>query len=676
MTSDQFGPILRSPFFLFILVIGTVYTFLEPLRNAISNEDFGTVTFYIVIIFGAIFLLWYLQRIGLGRTQPLKRNLFHPFEKLDRKTAWPRRSDQHQIVNTIKKAKGKPVILVGDSGVGKSVLVSSQVLPILEDEGWKTVFMDNYSNFQTQIHDQLELVSSHLDFKADGHVSGLDNVNESVILVFDQFEQFLSANSLNTAVHEASRKWFYHFLESASKSPKARTLIVVRKEWYYDLRFLNEFVPPPTQSFALAGLRVEDTEGGIPTLLHRLAQATKNENTPHAVLDSLALNGEISPVEAQIVGCMLENKTAKLGEITSESYGKQLGSKEVLIQDFFDITLRSSPNREITLQILFALSIETRYRRQLTLSQIVGIIHKPRNEVIDCLHFLEEQRLVHQRDAEHYQLTHDYLAERFHDLSGSELDPKERDNILFFGDEIRKDDRAQITENPEPPRVMSLISDWFMAFLALLVSARVLGPLYGVDWNCWNNFATLHITATWIDMYYLPVFVTHLAWSYYVTIFYRRFFSLLKDRETTIGRFLSVLTLFTCAASVILAVIFPYFWVFSIGFGGFWIGVKLLQLSIMEGLSTVSKDVFRITGRETALNSLFPIILGGAYAYSIHTRPPSLDMLHEYAIVSIVAMFGLTYAMLNVRHRHVTRKAASIWLGMYDRRPKKLIQKN
>ena len=548
-------------------------------------------------------------------------------------------------------------------------LVRDQVLPVLQKENWEPIIFNNYSNFQTQIRDKLNGVSSKIHILDIGRVEGVDDASRKLIVVFDQFEQFLESNSKNADEDKKLRSWLHNFIESFIQFENTRMLLVVRKECYYDLRFLEVFVPPPIECFHLSGMRIEDPEGSIPTLRYHLSKAMNDDKAPDIVLKSLESNGEVSPVEAQIVGCVLENKLISLGVIDQECYTKQLGGKEGLVQEFFDTTLRSSPNPEIALQVLFALSIETRYRNHFKLMQIVGMIHQPKDEVMKCIDFLREQRLISLVETAHFQLAHDYLAERFHDLSGSELEPKQRDNILFFGDEIRKGHDPQMTTSLSRPRPFKIVSDWFMLFLAFLVTARLAGPLYGLRWNWFNSIAAFQPTYLGIDPYYLPVFISHLGWSFYVTISYRRVFSLLKEKP--LGRFLSILSLFTCAGSVILAVFIPYFWIFSIGFGGFWIGVKFLQLSTIEGLSTISKNTFRSTGGQTVFNVLFAILLGGILGLYIQSQPPSLETGRLYILFSIPALAILTYSVYVVTNLHVSRKVSPIWIGMFDRRPAK-----
>jgi hypothetical protein len=658
--------ILGHAAFLFILIIATISSAVEPVRAALESKNYGVVIFYLVVVGLVAGLAWVIAKRSHARVSPLIRQLFRPFEILDRTTAWPRQHDERRVLEALKGSADKPVILVGDSGSGKSVLVESHVIPILKDEGWLVFFLNNYSNFRAQVSNEVHRLS-HTYKIVDGAIVGLQPDSKPTVVVFDQFEQFLSRYSDTSAASTAARTWFKNLVDSLVRCGPIRVLIVVRKEWYYDLRFLAEFIPPPIESVHLSGMRIGDEEGSIPTLRLKLAAATKNELTPDAILRSLGREGEISPIEAQIVGCMLENKVRTLGAITAAFYERQMGGKEALIQEFFETILKSSASRDVALQILFALSIETRYRSSLTLPQIVSMTHQNQDDVRDYIEFLKGQRLVVEGEAGQYQLTHDYLAERFHDISGSELEPKQRDNILFFGDELRKTPPPTSNASNVRPGLMRVASDWFMAALLLLLIARVTGPLYGVRWDWFNRLARYQSPYAGFDTAYLPVFVSHMAWSYYVTMFYRRIFSRL--REGALGSALSFFTLVTCFAAVALAAFNPAYWIFSIGFGGFWVGVKLFQLSMTAGLSTVSKEDFRVAGRETIINVAFVFIPGFLFGRYISNAAPSVGMSRMFLLVSIPVFLLLTYAMYSVYRLHMSRRAAAIWLGMFDRRP-------
>lgn len=666
---NPFEKISTSPVFLYILIIGTIVTAVQLLYSAIIIKDYFLVVDYGIIAFFVLGYGWYIHRKNKDRVPPLVRNIFKPFELLDRENAWPRIDEEKELLETIYEAESKPVILVGESGVGKSVIISSHIIPTLKDSDWVTLTFINYTDIETQLVNKLRIYLNNMTLDDDGKISGVNDKAKKILLVFDQFEQFISQHSKNTKDHEKSRKWFLKFVASTLCIKELRILIVVRKEWYYDLKFLEKFVPSPNECVHLSGLKMERAKSCIDTLKMNLTKVTKDENISNYYIEHLTNNGEISPIEAQIIGCILENKSELSEEIAQdEEFEKTLISKDNLIDEFFNHSLKSSPNKSITLSILFALSIEVKYRNQLTFSNLVHVIHKPQSEVKLSLDFLMDQKLINQGDNQHYQLAHDYLAEKFHDISGSELHPRERDNILFFSDELRKNtERKSMVKKVDSHRKwFTLLSDYAFAFLIFIITFRLFTQLIGLRMNWLNPIKNFDSYTLYFDIYYFPVFITHFAWSYYVTIFYRRFFSLLK--ESKIGRILSILSVFTCIFSVALAVFIPNFWIFSIGFGGFWVGVKLFQISLVKNLSKISAEEFRNASLETIANSIFVIVTGIIFATYFYDITDRSNAQTTYLTVSIFGTIILTYAMFVVRKLHVTTKATSIWLGMYDRR--------
>jgi len=521
----------RYPIILALSYSAAFYSFFDPVVNAIKRGDWLVCIVYISFFVFVLFI-GYLLRPKQMPAQPPQKGIFKGVGKLEIEDAWPRTDDRNKLCETIKKTFKKPIILVGSSGVGKSVLLETQVVPSLKREGWKTISFSNYDDIQSLLLDNLTKTFpnlSHNKLLNNAELEGIDT-DTKLLLIYDQFEQFLSIYGNKKGKRSKIRKWFRDFLESSTRLDNIKQLIIVRKESYYDLRFLEQYVPPPIESFHLSGIKMDENESGRLVLRQKMNVVTKNIDMAEKILNSLVEDDEILPVKAQIVGLMLENKSREVGAINTEYYLKDLEGKDGLIQNYFQSYLQSSPDSEIALQVLFALSVETKLRGQLSLPQIADIVHKNQHDVYKCLLFFTKEGLIRTTDIGKYELTHDYLAEKFHELSGTELDPVERDNILFFWDEMRKASGKLEITRPQPKSNARLVfSDYFMIFLGVLLIARLFGPAYNVDWGWLNILNNYQMNKVGIDIYYAPVFVSHLAWAIYVTLFYRRMFSIRWD---------------------------------------------------------------------------------------------------------------------------------------------------
>ncbi|MGD0337541.1 MAG: hypothetical protein ABSB78_01995 [Bacteroidota bacterium] len=669
MSDKQKSPlelVTGHPYFLYILVVVTILSFILPLLTAINTGDTISILLILIVDVLSLALIPFLRKYYLPKDRPISREHFKPFESLNSAAAWPRKNESDRLTIVIKATKRKPIILVGESGVGKSVLINSIVAQRLRNEHWQTLLINKYSDFESDLRTQLTNLFPKWQLHEDGNLTINNSSHPYLLLIFDQFEQFLSTGSKNLPTHQNSKDWLWRFVTSLLQDEKNRIIIVVRKELYFDLEFLKEFILSPIKCFRLSGMTLKDPDDGISALRTKLRDASSNQDIVDPVIEMLADNNLVLPVEAQIVGCTLENNAAQLGAITPERL-KEMGDKDDLIREFLKTSLASKPRlKDTSLQILFALSMETTYRKILSAPEIANIIHKPKDEVQQCIEWLKELHLV-QSFVGNFQLTHDYLAERFHELSGSELEPHDRDNIIFFGDEFRKGHHSShIRQMHTRPKLFKIASDYFMCFLIVGMLFRLVSPAFGLDWSWFNPYASYQKPTSWFDRYYLPILISHMFWSVYVTLSFRRFFYFLH--EGIVGRFLSYLTLVLCLLSVVLAMFIPYCWILSIGLGGLGIGLKQFQTSRSKGLRLVSKRFFRGIGLATLANALGTAVVGVLFALRFHNQTPTPKLNDEFFEYSVYILIGMLYFFGNVGSRHITRKGTSKLLGMFDRR--------
>lgn len=646
-----------------ISFLSTVISLIQPIQSAFKSNNKILGSLYIFFFFFVLIIV-----ISLKPKPKIKMNLtksiFHGAGEDDNMDIWPRKDDEKEVLNTITQNVHLPIILVGSSGVGKSILIKKRIIPQMKSKGWHTIFFENYTSFIASFHSKLSEVTS--EFSDDEFFSSyLTNIScdKKLFLVFDQFEQFLSKFGDVNKNENNVKIWFRELLENSTKNENIRFLIVVRKEWYYDLRFLNNFIPPPIKSIHLNGFDKEKNESGRLILKSKFEKATNNGDIEF-IINDLQEEGEILPIQAQIVGLMLENESKKVGIIDKNYYIKELGSKDSLIHRYLKLYIESSPDKDISMKVLFALSIEKKLRKQISITVLSEIIHKKTSEVNDCIRFFINEGLIRHTDSGSYELYHDYLAEKFHELSGSELDPVERDNILFFYDNHKKNKEYKTGTLVNEKSHKIIFSDYFLGFLLLLLVMRVFSPLYNSNWDWFNDLYAIKPNQKLLDIYYIPVFVSHLAWSIYVTMLYRRFFFLLK--ESWLARLFSKITVINTTICVIIATFWPYYFILSIGWGGFLLGFKLLQLSFKSGLNKISVNYYRSMAFVTLINMLVVISIGIVMIYWFSRN----DFLQDSSLFIITLYFSsiiLTYFMLAIRVDHTSKNASSKMLGLIDR---------
>lgn len=395
----------------------------------------------------------------------------------------------------------------------------------------------------------------------------------------------------------------------------------------------------------------------------RFRRVTENSDGAKAIMRSLARHSTIAPIEAQIIGLMLENQC--VGEITQEVFEQELGGREGLLVAYCRKCIDSSPRPDVSKKMLFALSVRTELRRPMSIEGIADIVHEKGHVIRTCIDFYQKQGLVIRRRAGHYELAHDYLAEIFHEYAGSELDATQRDNIVFFSEELRI--IAPMSLDVTRPREQSIVfSDVVLGLLATLLIARLLGPAYGVHWDWLNRMHQTDGAAVGIDLYYIPVFLSHMAWFIYICMMYKWLLSNIS--ESRIARVFSQFVVLNCAAVIILAVFVPYVWLLSIGIGGLPVGIKLFLLSRVPKSSASPPIAFlRRTGRNTIINVSIVILLGIWMIYAVETSDFSVRFIERMNLVSLATALVMTYYMLVVTPLHATQVAASRIMGLIDR---------
>lgn len=643
-------------------VLATIVGFSEPILNAIKARDQLRIAGF--TLFGVFTLGYFIsKRKAYDPQKPPAKGVFRGVGRVDRDHAWKRSGEIEAILAALKPHTGKPVFLSGTSGVGKSVLVETGVKPRLEED-WHIISITSYDSLEHDLRKELikKLPAFNEDnFRINGKID--PDHRKNILFVFDQFEQ-LAALASNEAKkkEKAASEWLAAFLASTSPMVSIRHLFIVRKEYYYDLRFLGAICPSPADAKHLSGMSTKDMTS-LADLHAQLQKVTRNAECCEAVMASLRRGeGEILPVEAQMVGLMLENIAAQRGEIEPDYYIRNLGGKDGLIRRYFESYLNSSPNRDIAEHVLFALSVETGMKRRLSTTQIADIIHGPENQVQESLKFFEEHGLACDAGEGKYQLAHDYLADTYHDLSGTDMDAIERDNIIYFWHKSQTTSGRLNITRPKMTGRFGAFSDYWLVGLLVLLLARLLGPLYGQTWDWLHNSPALKASEGMIDVVYLPIFISHLAWAIYVMTFYRRFFGNLD--EPFFARLLSKFTVVNCAACVAAATLYPQAWIISIGCGGVGIGLKLYSLSRTRDLARHSRDIFSTLGRTTMGNCA--VMVGAGLLLLIgarHFPHPEAWLVPAFYLLGI----PMTYFMLVLAPKHISTNAASQKMGLFDR---------
>jgi hypothetical protein len=658
--SNAYAPLAWATYIAFALALFPAF---GALADSIKNHQWVGTAFYGVFLVALAFLA-YTQ---IRRHKPVvlpPANVFHPFLALTELDAWPRPAELDSIVDTLNRSSNVVPLVVGPSGSGKTVLLHRLLLDHLTEISVPCEYFDEYSGFR----ERLISILKHYKIAAGRDRRGEHEAKPIIIL--DQFEQYLGQlRQLTPDRRERERCWLKQVIETNKFQGNCRFLISIRNEWYYDLRWLGDIIPAPINCTSIAGPRA-DAEDDVTrmAIAGRLAQVLNSDEVVESVLATLGrgTSGQLLLLETQIIGAVLERDKLLGRKIDSSYITDKLGGIEGAIDKYFEGILQGAPDRRVTLKVLCALSVRTYFRRQEDMTDLLDRLFEDTDDVREALEYLSSQHLVIMRPTARYELAHDYLAEYFHQKSGSELDPTDRDNVLyhFEGNASEVNDFVRLKAD-ESQRQRGVFAFVIIGPLVLLMTLRLID--FGIVWPGPHRFLTQHLLwgDRFFDAAYLPIYVAHLSWSIYVALLYSRLFSQLN--EHFLDRLFSRFVVLNMAACVVTAMFVPYVWLASIGWGGIVVGLKLLTISRARQINGAARARFMLFGSITIFNLIFLLVLGviGMLVSFRYITNESSGNLWIY--ISCLFSLIVTYACGVLAPVHVQRKGVSQLLGLLAR---------
>lgn len=585
---------------------------------------------------------------------------------------FPREAELGEILRRLKSSEGGPfTILCGPSGVGKSTM-AGLVKRDLEGRGWvvsePVVEYEDIEELALGIHQSLISTRSschaaELNYNG-GNPPPPARLPNCTLVVFDQFESFLieaNANLMNR----------FGSLIDRLASADSRVLIVVRDEFYSRLQFLKDKADLFKNTIRVGGMTLRtDSAAGI-DLNRRLKDVVEDRGLRERVFEDLASSPQVLPLEVQMVGVMLEDINRELAEnrqpsLTLDQYVGVYGGKKGLIDRYFTRYIDSSPDRDAATAVLCALSSEGRIRRRYEITDLVDITHRDRYAVDRVVHQLKDQGLI--REAAHgkYELAHDYLAERYHELSGLLLDPVDRDNISFFSDKTRQAGHLRYHT-----RVSTAHLEWSGVSALFLLTAiglllRFFSPFLHIQWP-WiaflggdNPFYAAPGYGLPFDIYYAPCFISSIACAWYVWRIHNNFLLCLPQRA------LPYVSLTISLVMVLLGTLNPRLWPLFAGTAGLVIAVALRAAAGPSRRSLVSQQVgsMRSLSYVVMFNMVGLIVLGLYFYYRMPSEATDRNALYllDLGLAALVAVF-----MVAATRNHSSRYRGLILLSSLRR---------
>ena len=305
-----------------------------------------------------------------------------------------RSRDIDALIDRLFQPRYPLVVIHGQSGVGKSSILSAGLLPKLRsltNEGRRTlpILISSYKQWAQQIGTALAVnqepssklpqqptvqqsvdptvVSNHELEEID--ICDPDDVIErlrtathqyqQIILVFDQFEDFFYEFP-----HLGKRRSLYRFLRDCLDLPYVKVVLALREdflhyllEWerHASLSIINHDVLSKEVRYYLGNFTPKATEALIQELTQAAGFYLEDALVTALVDDLAAERGEVRPIELQVVGAQLQREN-----ITTLKQYRQLGKspKKRLLQNFLDSVIQDCgpENAAVAQAVLYLLS--------------------------------------------------------------------------------------------------------------------------------------------------------------------------------------------------------------------------------------------------------------------------------------------------------------------------------
>lgn len=376
--------------------------------------------------------------IGAGKLQP-HRETINPAETVaaaatiaDEITASGREQDLNRLIYRMNNTPDKLTVIYGQSGVGKSSIVTGGLVPALKQKKIEMrtvlpVVLQVYNNWPRELTRQLsagkaeifdreipEAASAVNGSPISGFNSGESGKNQDkieqsqpveviiakqaieyekiihelqinsehlvTVLVFDQFEEFFFVWK-----EPAERQIFFDFLRECLKIKYLKVVLSLREDY---LHYLLEFSRPKKQAefinndiladilskdilFYLGNFSMEDARSVIHSLTERSQFYLEPELIEELVKDLAGELGEVRPIELQLVGDQLQQE-----DIRTLTEYQELGNnpQQKLVERFLEEVIKDCgpENEGVARRVLYFLTDEDDIRPLKTRAELAS----------------------------------------------------------------------------------------------------------------------------------------------------------------------------------------------------------------------------------------------------------------------------------------------------------------
>ncbi|BAY78612.1 WD-repeat protein [Nostoc linckia NIES-25] len=396
-----------------------------------------------------------------------------------------RQKDVDRLRERMSRNDHKLTVFHGHSGVGKSSILIGGLIPALQLQSidardvlpivvrvytdWMGILEKRLANSGTS-STSIESICENLHKNAER--------NLLTVLIFDQVEEFFFVYT-----DKSKRQSFYKFLYLCLDIPFVKVILCLREDYLhyllecdrlFNFTALNNNILDKNIRYELKNLSSEDAKA----VVQNLTKQTNFYLEPVLIdklLEDLSDQGEVRPIELQIVGAQLQ--THKI--TTLEKY-LQAGTKEKLVEGFLEEVIQDCglENERCARVVLYLLTDENRTRPLKTADNLVEDLktadiisnEEQLNLVLEILVGSGLVLNIPEKPTNLYQLVHDYLV-YFIRQSQQARELQERKK------EKEKRQQAEAKLN----RVLKQQRNWAIAGVAMMTILAVFSVKYWVQ---------------------------------------------------------------------------------------------------------------------------------------------------------------------------------------------------
>jgi WD40 repeat protein len=351
--------------------------------------------------------------------------------------SWQRQRDVKQLLERIGRNDCKLIVIHGYSGVGKSSLISAGLVPTLEQKAIGLqpnlpVVVRKYTDWAEELGRRMAealedspsapttpYTTHHIPQSLIAQLRHNGQRNLRTILIFDQFEEFFFVYPT-----PALRRPFFEFLGQCLQLLSVKVVLSLREDYLYYLLEFNRIPEISTTGidvlsrnvlYPLGNFAPDDARVIIQELTEQARFYLERSLVEALVADLTDENGEVRPIELQIVGAQLQ--TDNIRDLETYDSLREAGkpAKEVLVGRYLAEVVADcgTDNQRAAELVLYLLTDENDTRPLKTRAELVEDMKEETSKLDFVLEILVRSGLVMllpEVPTDRYQLVHDYLV--------------------------------------------------------------------------------------------------------------------------------------------------------------------------------------------------------------------------------------------------------------------------